>query len=88
MSIYTPNKKPSPPPPYGEMISLEPNSFSGSVTARHVHALAKDVFAGAVPTAIEEWINGRSREELSSLFIRANEIIRDRERGKILVFPI
>lgn len=85
MSI-TPYTKPSPPPPYGEMISLEPNS--GSVTARHIHALANDVFAGAVPTAIEEWINERSREELSSLFIRTSEIIRDRERGKILVFPI
>jgi hypothetical protein len=69
-------------------MSLEPNSLSGSVTARHIHALANDVFSGAVPTAIEEWIDGRSREELSSLFIRANEIIRDRERGKTLISPI
>jgi hypothetical protein len=67
---------------------MEPNTFSGSDTARHIHELAKDVFSGAVPTAFEEWINGRSKEELSSLFIRTNEIIRDRERGKTLVFPI
>lgn len=86
MSTY---QKPTPPPSYGEtLMSLEPNSLSGSVTARHIHALANDVFSGAVPTAIEEWIDGRSREELSSLFIRANEIIRDRERGKTLIFPI
>ncbi|KAH9045364.1 hypothetical protein EDB85DRAFT_1906242 [Lactarius pseudohatsudake] len=74
-------KKPSPPPPYGQaMISPEPNSLSGSVTARRIHALANDVFSGAVPSAIEEWINERSREELSSLLVRANDIIRDRER--------
>ncbi|KAH9062657.1 hypothetical protein EDB87DRAFT_1605161 [Lactarius vividus] len=74
-------KKPSPPPPYGHaVISPEPNSLSGSVTARRIHALANDVFSGAVPSAIEEWINERSREELSSLLVRANEIIRDRER--------
>ncbi|KAH9049742.1 hypothetical protein EDB84DRAFT_1452889 [Lactarius hengduanensis] len=71
-------KKPSPPPPYGQaVISPEPNSLSGSVTARRIHALAKDVFSGAVPSAIEEWINERSREELSSLLVRANDIIRD-----------
>ncbi len=89
MSTSTPSyKKPSPPPPYGEtLISPEPNSLSGSVTARRIHALANDVFSGAVPSAIEEWINGRSREELSSLLVRANEIIRDRERGKASVFP-
>ncbi|KAH9006775.1 hypothetical protein EDB86DRAFT_2868194 [Lactarius hatsudake] len=74
-------KKPSPPPPYGQaVISPEPNSLSGSVTARRIHALANDVFSGAVPSAIEEWINERSREELSSLLVRANDIIRDRER--------
>ena len=79
----------SPPPPYGKtLISPEPNSLSGSVTARRIHALANDVFSGAVPSAIEEWINGRSREELSSLLVRANEIIRDRERGKPLLSPI
>ncbi|KAH9077131.1 hypothetical protein EDB83DRAFT_2311728 [Lactarius deliciosus] len=75
------SKKPSPPPPYGQaVISPEPNSLSGSVTARRIHALANDVFSGAVPSAIEEWINERSREELSSLLVRANDIIRDRER--------
>jgi hypothetical protein len=80
MSTYTPYKKPS-PPPYGVLIrTMAPNTFSGSDTARHIHELAKDVFSGAVPTAFEEWINGRSKEELSSLFIRTNEIIRDRER--------
>ncbi len=83
MSIQTTSyKKPSPPPPYGE-----PNSLSRSVSVRQIHALANDVFSGAVPPPIEEWINGRSREELSSLFVRANEIIRDRERGTALVSP-
>lgn len=81
MSTCTPSyKKPSPPPPYGETLTSEPHSLSGSVTARRIHALANDVFSGAVPSAIEEWINERSREELSSLLVRANEIIRDRER--------
>ncbi|KAI9467054.1 hypothetical protein BJY52DRAFT_41831 [Lactarius psammicola] len=82
MSTSTPSyKKPSPPPPYGQtLISPEPSSLSDSVTARRIHALANDVFSGAVPSAIEEWINGRSREELSSLLVHANDIIRDRER--------
>ncbi|KAI0307127.1 hypothetical protein B0F90DRAFT_1813930 [Multifurca ochricompacta] len=59
--------------------SSAPFSFE-SVTAHHIHALANDVFSGDVPSAIEEWINERSREELSSLLVRANEIIRERER--------
>ena len=72
-----------PPPPYGDtLLSPEANALSESATAYHIHALAKDVFSGAVPSAIEEWINGRSREELSSLLMRANELIRERERGK------
>lgn len=75
-------KKPSPPPPYGDnLASPEANTLSDSATAHRIHALAKDVFAGAVPSALEEWINGRSREELSSLLARANELIRERERG-------
>src|SRR5260370_32607320 len=77
--------KPSPPPPYGDALtSPEANtlSLSESATAHRIHALAKDVFSGAVPSAIEECINGRSREELSSLLVRANELIRERERGK------
>jgi len=77
-------KKPSPPPPYGDnLASLEANTntLSESATAHRIHALAKDVFAGVVPSALEEWINGRSREELSSLLARANELIRERERG-------
>lgn len=77
------HKKPNPPSPYGEIVtSPEANNLSESVTAHRIHALAKDVFAGVVPSAIEEWINGRSREELSSLLVRANELIRERERGK------
>ena len=76
-------KKPSPPPPYGDnLTSPKANSLSESATAHRIHALAKDVFAGDVPSAIEEWINERSREELSSLLVRANELIRERERGK------
>jgi hypothetical protein len=75
--------KPSPPPPYGDALtSPEANTLSESATAHRIHALAKDVFSGAVPSAIEEWINGQSREELSSLLVRANELIRERERGK------
>lgn len=74
--------KPSPPPPYGDLTSPEANALSESATAHRIHALAKDVFSGAVPSAIEEWINGQSREELSSLLVRANELIRERERGK------
>ena len=75
--------KPSPPPPYGDALtSPEENTLSESATAHRIHALAKDVFSGAVPSAIEEWINGQSREELSSLLVRANELIRERERGK------
>jgi hypothetical protein len=75
--------KPSPPPPYGDTLtSPETNTLSESGTAHPIQALAKDVFSGAVPTAIEEWINGRSREELSSLLVRANDLIRERERGK------
>jgi hypothetical protein len=75
--------KPSPPPPYGDALtSPEANTLSESATAHRIHALAKDVFSGAVPSAIEEWINGQSREELSSLLGRANELIRERERGK------
>lgn len=76
-------KKPSPPPPYGDnLTSPKANTLSESATAHRIHALAKDVFAGDVPSAIEEWINERSREELSSLLVRANELIRERERGK------
>jgi hypothetical protein len=76
-------KKPSPPPPYGDTCpSSETSRLSESATAHRIHALANDVFSGAVPSAIEEWINGQSREELSSLLVRANEIIRERERGK------
>lgn len=80
-SSYT---KPSPPPPYGDALTTSPeaNTLSESATAHRIHALAKDVFSGAVPSAIEEWINGQSREELSSLLGRANELIRERERGK------
>ena len=78
--------KPSPPPPYGDTLtslsSPETNTISESATAHPIHVLAKDVFSGDVPTAIEDWINGRSREELSSLLVRANELIRERERGK------
>jgi hypothetical protein len=75
--------KPSPPPPYGDALtSPETNTLSESATAHPIHVLAKDVFSGDVPTAIEDWINGRSREELSSLLVRANELIRERERGK------
>jgi hypothetical protein len=75
--------KPSPPPPYGDTLtSPEANTLSASATAHRIHALAKDVFSGAVPSAIEEWIDGQSREELSSLLVRANELIRERERGK------
>jgi len=82
-SALSSHKKPSPPPPYGgNLISPEANNLPESVTAHRIHALAKDVFAGAVPSAIEEWINGRSREEMSSLLVRANELIRERERGK------
>lgn len=76
-------QKPSLPPPYSDTFtSPEVNSLSESATAHRIHALASDVFSGAVPSAIEEWINGRSREELSSLLVRANEIIREREKGK------
>ncbi|KAH9965892.1 hypothetical protein BC827DRAFT_1153339 [Russula dissimulans] len=68
--------KPSPPPPYGDTFaSPEVNNLSESATVHRIHALANDVFSGAVPSAIEEWINGRSREELSSLLVRANELI-------------
>ena len=75
--------KPSPPPPYGDTLTTpEANTLSASATAHRIHALAKDVFSGAVPSAIEEWIDGQSREELSSLLVRANELIRERERGK------
>ncbi len=76
--------KPSPPPPpYGDaLMSPEAITLSESATAHRIRALAEDVFSGAVPSAIEEWINGRSREELSSLLVRANELIRERERGK------
>ncbi|KAI0268218.1 hypothetical protein BC834DRAFT_968426 [Gloeopeniophorella convolvens] len=74
-------KSSPPPPPYGQhTASSDPNNFSESVTARHIHALANDVFSGDVPSAIEEWINERPREELSSLLVRANELIRERER--------
>jgi hypothetical protein len=76
-------KKPIPPPPYGDTFtSSETNGLSESATAHRIRAIANDVFSGAVPSAIEEWINGRSREELSSLLVRANEIIREREKGK------
>lgn len=86
-ALSSSHKKPTLPPPYGENhASPEANNLSESVTAHHIHALAKDVFAGAVPSAIEEWINGRSREELSSLLVRANELIRERERGKSTPF--
>jgi hypothetical protein len=78
--LSTSYTKPSPPPPYGD--TLEANSLSESATAHRIHALAKDVFSGAVPSAIEEWIDGQPREELSSLLVRANELIRERERGK------
>jgi hypothetical protein len=75
--------KPSPPPPYGDTLaSPEANTLSASATVHRIRALAKDVFSGAVPSAIEEWIDGQSREELSSLLVRANELIRERERGK------
>lgn len=75
--------KPSPPPPYGDTFSSpEANTLSESATAHRIHALAKDVFSGVVPSDLEEWINGQSREELSSLLVRANELIRERERGK------
>lgn len=76
-SALSSHKKPSVRP----LPSPEANNLSESVTAHRIHALAKDVFAGAVPSAIEEWINGRSREELSSLLVRANDLIRERERG-------
>ena len=79
-ALISSHKKPSPPPQ--NLISPEANNLSESVTVHRIHALAKDVFAGAVPSAIEEWINGRSREELSSLLVRANDLIRERERGK------
>jgi hypothetical protein len=82
-TLFTSYTKPSPPPPYGDALtSPEATTLSESATARRIHALAKDVFSGAVPSAIEEWINGQSREELSSLLVRANELIRERERGK------
>jgi len=75
--------KPSPPPPYGDALtSPEANTLSESATAHCVHALVKDAFSGAVPSDVEEFINGRSREELSPLLVRANELIRERERGK------
>ena len=75
--------KPSPPPPYGDALTYpEANTLSESATAHRVHAIAKDVFSGAVPSDVEEWINGQSGEELSSLLIRANELIREREKGK------
>jgi hypothetical protein len=82
-TLFASYTKPSPPPPYGDALtSPEANTLSESATAHRIHALAKDVFSGAVPSAIEEWINGQSREELSSLLVRANELIRERERGK------
>jgi hypothetical protein len=82
-TLSAPYTKPSPPPPYGDALtSPEANTLSESATAHRIRALAKDVFSGAVPSAIEEWINGQSREELSSLLVRANDLIRERERGK------
>ena len=54
-----------------------------SVTAHLIGSRSPEVVKGEsnIPPAVEEWMNEKSREELSNLLVAAGDIIKSRESG-------
>lgn len=42
----------------------------------------------SLPAAVEEWMNEKSREELSNLLFAAGDIIKSRETGECEIMPV
>ena len=54
-----------------------------SVTAQLISARSPEAVRGEsnIPPTVDEWMNEKSREELSNLLVAAGDIIKSRETG-------
>jgi len=64
---------------FTQAVPVSPDIVGDILIQGQTRIFSKGCLPGAVPSAIEKWINGQSRD---SLFIRANDLIRECERGK------
>ena len=77
--------KSSPPPPYRPSLPDDPLTPSEHAKLSPVESLRGDWHHFPFSTQSEQW-NDRSREELSDLLHKADELIKDRELGGYLAF--
>lgn len=72
-----------PPPPYAPSLDQVVLDTTASSPGQ-VSSAALDNLPSPLPSPdAEEWINEKSREELSGLLLKADELIKSRESGEI-----
>lgn len=72
-----------PPPPYAPRSDVLLNSPI-AVTAQLLGTVASEDIANSLPQVVEEWMNEKSKEELSDLLLKADGLIKERETGNDL----
>ena len=81
----------APPPPYAPPGPLEEVILDSPipVTAQLINAAASKTEGIGLPgtPGIDDWMNEKSREELSGLLLKADGIIKSRETGEWYIFP-
>lgn len=71
-----------PPPPYAAAPSLDQVVLAAANSVAEHPLSSGDSRPSLLPTGdTEEWVNEKSREELSELLLKAGELIRSRETG-------
>lgn len=74
--------KTSPPPPYAATSLLDdPLDNSSDLKRKSFNGASAIAAWDDIPTNHPQDWNGRSREELSELLLKADELIKDRENG-------
>lgn len=75
--------KSSPPPPYRASSPVDTHLVRGERHGPFSESIHRDWNRLVLSAQSEKW-DGRSREELSDLLLKADEFIRDREQGRNL----
>ena len=70
-----------PPPPYAPRLEVLLDSPI-AVTSQLLDSALADDDADAPSQVVEEWMNEKSKEELSDLLLKADGLIKERETGK------
>jgi len=75
----------SPPPPYASSLAFpRRSSTSATLLGSPVSATVQMVDGGS--QEMVEWLNEKSREELSELLLKADGVIKQRESGRCILF--